>query len=102
VSELTTAFQRKYGYPPPQFAQDGYSGVKLFGAAVEKAKSVDHDKLQAALEGLSLVTPNGLYKYSKTDHSGLTADYIAVCSVRSGRFEPTEWTRTQVANLTGK
>ena len=37
INELATAFQTKYGYPPPQFAQDGYSGVKLLVAAIEKA-----------------------------------------------------------------
>jgi branched-chain amino acid transport system substrate-binding protein len=101
VDELTTTFQAKYGYPPPQFAQDGYSGFKLLVAALEKAGSTDHEKIRDALEGLSLVTPNGSYKYSASDHSGLTKDYISVNTVKGGAFVPTDWARTQLAGLTG-
>src|SRR5262245_35512817 len=76
INELTTSFEKKYGYPPPQFAQDGYSGVKLLVAAIEKAGSTEPEKVRAALEGLTLVTPNGEYKYSAKDHAGLGPEYI--------------------------
>ncbi|HEX6683887.1 MAG TPA: ABC transporter substrate-binding protein [Candidatus Limnocylindrales bacterium] len=99
VDELTTTFQSKFGYPPPQFAQDGYSGMKLAIAAIEKAGAADREKIREALEGLTLVTPNGVYKYSATDHSGLTKDYISVNTVRSGAFVPTDWAKTQLATL---
>jgi branched-chain amino acid transport system substrate-binding protein len=102
ITELTTSFQTKYGYPPPQFAQDGYSGVKLLVAALEKANSTDHAKIQAALEGLTLLTPNGTYKYSATDHSGMTTAFISVNTVKSGAFVPTDWAKTELSTLTGK
>jgi len=102
VTKLHSAFQAKYGYPPPQFAQDGYSGVKLLVAAVEKAKGVDKKKVRDALETLDLVTPNGRYVYSKTDHSGLKPDFIAVNTVKGGQFVPTEWTKSQLAKISGK
>ena len=99
MTELATAFQSQYGYPPPQFAQDGYSAVKLLAAAIEKAKSIDKEKVQAALEGLSLLTPNGGYAYSKTDHSGLKPDYISINTVKNGAFVPTDWAKTQFTGL---
>jgi branched-chain amino acid transport system substrate-binding protein len=102
INELTTTFQSRYGYPPPQFAQDGYSGVKLLVAAIEKAKSVDKEKVRTALEGLTLLTPNGTYTYSKTDHSGLKADFISINRVTGGAFVPTDWAKTQLAGITGK
>jgi branched-chain amino acid transport system substrate-binding protein len=102
INELTTTFQSKYGYPPPQFAQDGYSGVKLLVAAIEKAKSVDKEKVRAAFEGLTLLTPNGTYRYSASDHSGLKPDFISINKVTGGAFVPTDWARSQLANLTGK
>jgi branched-chain amino acid transport system substrate-binding protein len=102
VEELTTAFQARYGYPPPQFAQDGWSGVRLLVAALEKAGGTDKQKVRDALEGLSLTTPNGTYAYSATDHSGLKPDFIAVNTVTKGAFVPTDWTRTQLAGLTGR
>jgi branched-chain amino acid transport system substrate-binding protein len=99
ISELTTSFEKKYGYPPPQFAQDGYSGVKLLVAAIEKAGSADPEKIRDALEGLSLVTPNGKYGYSKSDHAGLGPEFIAVTTVTQGAFKPTEWASEQLAEL---
>ncbi|MFC4069089.1 ABC transporter substrate-binding protein [Actinoplanes subglobosus] len=93
VDELTSAFTAKYGYPPPQFAQDGYSGVKLLAAAISKAGGTDRAKVRDALEGLTLTTPNGTYTYSATDHSGLTTDFIAITTVEGGKFTPTDFTK---------
>jgi branched-chain amino acid transport system substrate-binding protein len=99
ISELTTSFSDKYGYPPPQFAQDGYSAVKLLVAAIEKAGSAEPEKVRDALEGLTLVTPNGEYKYSKTNHAGLGPEFISVNTVTQGAFKPTDWSSEQLAGL---
>lgn len=102
IDELAGPFQTEYGYAPPQFAQDGYSGVKLLVAAIEKAGSTEPDKVQAALEGLTATTPNGTYTYSATDHAGLKADFISINTVKGGAFVPTEWAREQLATVAGK
>lgn len=102
IQELAGPFQSKYGYAPPQFAQDGYSGVKLLVAAIDKAQSTDAAKIKAAFESLTLTTPNGRYTYSPTDHAGLTADYISINTVSGGAFVPTEWAKTQLAAVAGK
>jgi branched-chain amino acid transport system substrate-binding protein len=102
IEELSTAFTAKYGYPPPQFAQDGWSGVKVLAAAIEKAGGTDREKVRAALEGLTLTTPNGTYRYSATDHSGLTTDYISINTVRAGAFVPTEYSKAKLADLGGR
>lgn len=99
IDELTTSFGKKYGYPPPQFAQDGYSGVKLLVAAIEKAGSTEPAKIRAALESLTLVTPNGEYTYGKDDHAGLGPEYIAITTVSQGTFRPTDWSSKQFAEL---
>lgn len=99
IDELTTSFQEKYGYPPPQFAQDGYSGVKLLVAAIEKAGSSEPEQIRDALESLTLVTPNGEYKYGTDDHAGLSAEFIAITTVTQGAFKPTDWTSKQLAEL---
>jgi branched-chain amino acid transport system substrate-binding protein len=101
ISGLSTAFSAKYGYPPPQFAQDGYSAVLLLTAALEKAGGTDKEKVRDAFEGLSLLTPNGTYAYSKTDHSGLKPDFISINTVKGGALEPTDWAKTQLQSLTG-
>jgi branched-chain amino acid transport system substrate-binding protein len=102
VTKLQAAFQAKYGYPPPQFAQDGYSGVKLLAAALEKARSSDRKKVRDALEALDLITPNGRYVYSKSDHSGLKTDFISVNKVTGGQFVPTDWAKSELAKVSGK
>ncbi|MEO3742019.1 ABC transporter substrate-binding protein [Plantactinospora sp. B5E13] len=102
IDELAGPFQSKHGYAPPQFAQDGYTGVKLLVAAIEKAGSTDREKVRAALEGLTLTTPNGSYAYSATDHAGLRADYISINVVKGGGFLPTEWAREQLATVAGR
>ncbi|AVT28160.1 ABC transporter substrate-binding protein [Plantactinospora sp. BC1] len=102
IDELAGAFRAKHGYPPPQFAQDGYSGVRLLVAAIEKAGGTDRAKIRDALEGLTVTTPNGTYTYSATDHAGLRADYISVNTVRGGAFVPTDWAREQLAVVAGR
>jgi branched-chain amino acid transport system substrate-binding protein len=102
ITKFSSAFTDKYGYPPPQFALDGYSAVQLLTAALEKAKSSDKAKVQAALEGLTLVTANGNYRYSKTDHSGLKPDFISINKVTGGAFVPTDWAKSQFAGIDGK
>lgn len=101
IEELTTAFTDEYGYSPPQFAQDGWSAVRLLVAAIEKAGSTEPAAIRDALESLRLVTPNGEYAYGKEDHAGLGPEFISVNTVSDGGFRPTDWARTQLAKLTG-
>jgi branched-chain amino acid transport system substrate-binding protein len=102
ITKLGTAFQSKHGYAPPQFAQDGYSAVQVLVAAINKAKSSEPAKVQAALEELTLATPNGTYRFSKTDHSGLKPDFIAINKVSGGTFVPTDWAKSQFAGIGDK
>ncbi len=101
ISELTTAFSEEYGYPPPQFAQDGWSAVQLLVAAIEKAGNTEPESIRDALESLKLVTPNGEYAYSKDDHAGLGPQFISVNTVTQGAFRPTDWAGEQLAELAG-
>jgi branched-chain amino acid transport system substrate-binding protein len=97
IDRLAVPFKQKYGYPPPQFAQDGYSAAQLLFEAIRKAGSTDKDKVQKALETMELVTPVGRFRYSPTDHSGLTPDYISVNTVKNGQFVPTAWSKERLA-----
>ena len=85
---------------------DGY-GSRAFGTfllpvvilfeAIRKAGSADRKKIQEALEHLSVLTPNGKYTYSPTDHAGITREYISVNVVKDGKFVPTDWAKEQLA-----
>ncbi|HET9959442.1 MAG TPA: ABC transporter substrate-binding protein [Polyangiaceae bacterium] len=97
IQRMSVPFQQRHGYPPPQFAQDGYSACLLLFEAIKKAGSAERPRIQQALENLSLLTPNGHYRYSPTDHSGLTRDYISVNVVREGKLVPTEWAQEKLS-----
>jgi branched-chain amino acid transport system substrate-binding protein len=96
IEAMSVPFTSQYGYPPPQFAADGYTGVKLLAAAVTKADSADPVKIRDAFEGLSLTTPNGTYAYTATDHAGLTADFISINVVKDGTFVATDWAKSKL------
>lgn len=99
IERMAAPFRQKHGYDPPQFAQDGYSACLLLFEAIKKAGSTNREKIQQALENLSVLTPNGKYKYAPTDHSGLTRDFIAVNVVRGGKFVPTDWAKEKLSKV---
>jgi len=75
----------KAKYPKTPVTADpmeaGYTGVYLWKAAVEKAKSFDVDKVKAAADGISFQAPGGLVKIDgKTQHIWKT--------VRIGEVQP--------------
>ena len=96
VDKLAADYQKQYGTYPPQFAIDGYCGVVVLAEAIRKAGSTDGKKVQAALEELSLLTPNGRYEYSTDDHSGLSTDNVAIAQITGGAFTPTTWMTEQL------
>jgi len=96
IAEMAVPFQQKYGYSPPQFAQDGYSACLLLFEAITKAGSTGGKEVRQALEHLALLTPNGQYHYSPSDHSGLTRDFISVNVVTGGKLVPTAWAKEQL------
>ncbi|MEV0628549.1 ABC transporter substrate-binding protein [Nonomuraea wenchangensis] len=97
IEQMAGPYRQKHGYPPPQFAQDGYSASLLLFEAIRKANSTDKEKVRQALESMDLVTPNGRFRYSATDHSGLSPEYISVNTVKNGAFVPTPWAAEQLA-----
>jgi branched-chain amino acid transport system substrate-binding protein len=100
IGNLSRSFRGLYRYAPPQFAQDGYSAVLLLAASVEKARSTDRAAVRDAMEELTLVTPNGVYDYSATDHNGLTTDFTTITRVEGGTMIPTDWAHTHFAAAT--
>ena len=97
IQKMAAPFEKKYGYAPPQFAHDGYSACLILFEAIKKAGSTDRKQVQQALENLTVLTPNGKYHYSPTDHAGLSRDYVSVNVVKDGKFVPTDWAKEQLA-----
>ena len=96
---MTQSFEKTYGHLPSQFAIDGYVAVKLIAAAISQAGSDEPPAVQRALDRLSLVTPQGEYRYSQTNHSGLRVDDVAITEIRQGRFVLTAWSKERLIRL---
>jgi branched-chain amino acid transport system substrate-binding protein len=53
----------------------------------------------AALNHLSLLTPDGKFIYTPSQHSGLAPGDVAMVVVQNGTFQPTPWEKTQYGTL---
>jgi branched-chain amino acid transport system substrate-binding protein len=79
------------GALPPEFAFGGSSAIELLVSAIDRADSVDRADIRAALETSDLLTSNGHYRYSASDHMGLDASALAIMIARGGIWVPTEY-----------
>jgi len=59
----------------PQWSMLGYNGVLFAAAAIEKAKSLDPDKIAEALEGLTVHTPVGPLTIDAKTHQSNTGQF---------------------------
>lgn len=66
------AYHKRFGVYPSYNAHGAYGAVKAYAAAAAKAKSVDKEKIAAALEGLSLELPVGKITIRPEDHQAVT------------------------------
>ncbi|WP_049925547.1 ABC transporter substrate-binding protein [Mycolicibacterium septicum] len=96
IATLTEPFERRHGVPPSQFAVDGYTAVKLIAGALDAAGDDAPQAVRQAMDSLTCLTPEGEYRFSRTDHSGLDANDVAVAVIRDGRFRLTPWSRGEL------
>ncbi|MFC0306194.1 ABC transporter substrate-binding protein [Rhizorhabdus histidinilytica] len=93
---MAAGFRRDHGQGPSQYAVDGYVAIRLIAAAIERGGSASPAAIRDALEGLTLATPQGVYRYTADDHAGLDVADIAVARVKDGRFTLSDWSRRQL------
>ncbi|HEX5597994.1 MAG TPA: ABC transporter substrate-binding protein [Micromonosporaceae bacterium] len=70
------------------FASYGADALRLLVAAIEKAGSLDRQKIRDALEQLNYDGVTGRYEFSAEDHGGVTRDSLALLVVRDGVWVP--------------
>jgi branched-chain amino acid transport system substrate-binding protein len=100
IDKLATPFAARYGGQPSEFAADAYSGAELLFAALKQVgPGFSRTAIQAALNHLSLLTPDGKYIYTSPDHSGLSPADVAIVVVQNGVFHATPWEKTQYSTL---
>jgi branched-chain amino acid transport system substrate-binding protein len=72
---LVTEHQKRFNAPPDFFTAGGFAAAMAAVTAVQKAKSLDTEKLIAAMEGMEFDTPKGKMVFRKEDHQALQSMY---------------------------
>ncbi len=83
--KFVAEFEAAYKTKPDLYGADSYSVLFFYKAAVEKAKSVDTDKVRDAMRGISWATPQGMKTLRAGDHQAMQ-DMYAV-RVTQGEFK---------------
>jgi branched-chain amino acid transport system substrate-binding protein len=93
AKKFVDAFQKKNGRPPFDYAGYAYSGTRLLLEAVARAKSLEADKIIAALEGHTYDHYKGKQWVRKCDHQSFQDVYV----LKSRRTNQGEWGLFEVA-----
>jgi urea transport system substrate-binding protein len=90
------AMRGAYGedYVPGLAAESMYYSFKLFAAAANEAGTLETDALIAALEEVSIDTPQGPVSIRKEDHQAIMGDAIAIVKPDPSA-PPHEWVEVQ-------
>jgi branched-chain amino acid transport system substrate-binding protein len=69
VMNIYNAYKAKYNEAPPTYVAHSYDAMSLIEAAVHKIKGhVSRDNLRSALESVTVIGGNGIYRMSPTSH----------------------------------
>jgi len=84
-------YYKKYHEGPKMGSVVGYSTMQAIFAAIRKAKSVDNEKLVAAMRGLQFSTPFGPTAFRAIDQQSTMGAYVGKLDQRGGRGTMVDW-----------
>jgi branched-chain amino acid transport system substrate-binding protein len=85
--EFTQTYESKAGEPVSAFAGYAHDGLMLLVDAIQRAKSLDRDRIRDALEQTrGLMSTVGPITMSPTDHLGITLDAFRMLEVKDGKW----------------
>ena len=96
ITSFADTFQKNNGYYPPEFAFDGGGAVAMIAQAIREDGATPAG-IAKALSTMTITTGDGTYRFSPTDHSGLTATQVAITRDVNGTLKPTNFTKTQIS-----
>lgn len=85
------AYYRRFNDYPRLGSVVGYAMVQAIAAAITRAKSVDTEKLIAALRGLNFTSPFGPVTFRALDHQSTMGAYVGKLAVRAGKGTMVDW-----------
>jgi len=71
-------YKKRFDKYPSYNAQNAYTGVYVYKAAIEKAGSTDADKIVAAMSGLTITAPIGTFTLRAEDHQATVDGFWGV------------------------
>ena len=84
-------YYRKYNENPKMGSVVGYSTMQAIFAAIRKAKSVDNEKLVAAMRGLQFSTPFGPATFRALDQQSTMGAFVGKLDQRGGKGTMVQW-----------
>lgn len=85
------AYKARWNDYPRLGSVVGYAALQSVAAALKKAGSTDTEKLLAAMEGLTHMTPFGQITYRALDHQSTMGAYVGRTAVKDGRGVMVDW-----------
>ena len=82
------AYEAKFNEPVSTFGGHAYDAMMILKQALEQVGSADKMKVRDAIENMTFVGTGGTFKFSETDHSGLSIDAFEMMTVKDGKFTP--------------
>jgi branched-chain amino acid transport system substrate-binding protein len=82
---------RRFGENPKLGSVVGYATMQAIFAAINKAKSVDNEKLIVAMRGLPFSTPFGPAEFRAIDQQSTMGAYVGKLDLRGNRGTMVEW-----------
>lgn len=88
VSDYTRKYQEKTGQPVSTFGGHAYDGLMILVGAMQRAKSLDKNKIRDEIEKTKgYVGTGGIVTMSPTDHMGLDLSAFRMLEIKKG-----DWT----------
>ena len=97
-SKFFNAYYKRYNDTPRLGSVVGYATFTAIFEAIRKAKSVDTEKLIAALRGLEWSTPFGPARFRAVDQQSTMGAYVGKLDLRDGKGTMTGWRYADGAN----
>ena len=82
---------RRFGESPKLGSVVGYATMQAIFAAINKAKSVDNEKLVLAMRGLPFSTPFGPAEFRAIDQQSTMGAFVGKLDLRGNRGTMVDW-----------
>ncbi|MDD2325444.1 MAG: ABC transporter substrate-binding protein [Alphaproteobacteria bacterium] len=96
--EFKDKYQAKYHQLPMTYSMMGYNVVHAIAKAIEQAGSDNPEKIRAALETVSFITPTGEQSFRSIDHQANVTFWVGTTDVVNGEAKLAHWTQETATN----